>query len=99
MHTKPTGWGKCSKRGPIGSPRNLDEHLVETELGFDLNEQTKECVELVPRVFRVASSEKPTKLSKFPKVETADTDNGIKYDRNDDEIYESSARCIWAFDV
>lgn len=59
-----------------------------------LNELTKECVELVPRVLRVASGEKPTSLSQPPEVEATNTDNDIKYDRNKDKVYQGSAWSI-----
>ena len=67
--------------------------------GVDSDEQTKECVELVPRVLRVSGSEKPASVSQILKVEPTNADNDIKYDRNEGEICKGSALCIEASDA
>lgn len=64
--------------------------LRETQLETSSNELTKKRVKLVPRILRVAARKQPPSLSQLSKVETADSDHDVKYDRNKDKIYEGS---------
>lgn len=88
--------GKVLQKGPHWIALKSNERLMGNEREVDSNEQTKECVELIPRVLRVSGSKKPTSVSQVLQVETTNADNKIKYDRNESEICEGSALCIEA---
>ena len=92
-HAYKASWvGSAPQKGPHWIALTSRRTLSGVEPGSDLNEQTKECVELIPRVFRVTGGEKPTSLSQSLEIEATDTNDDIKYDRDKDEIYRSSAR-------